>query len=46
VVAEVPLMTSEEYISGINNFIDNANINEVINNKLAEAFHQQNPLPT
>ena len=41
-----PLMTSEEYISGINAFIDNASVNDVVNTHLLEIFTQKNPLPS
>lgn len=40
-----PLMTPEEYISGINNFINNANIDDVINTNLLTEFNNNNPLP-
>lgn len=45
-VEEKPtLMTPEEYLSGIDNFIQNANIDEVINNNLLSEFKKNNPLP-
>ncbi|MCX6824491.1 MAG: hypothetical protein NT085_05200 [candidate division SR1 bacterium] len=40
-----PLMTSEEYISGINAFIDNASVNDVINTHLLKVFTKKTPLP-
>ncbi len=40
----VPDMTPEAYISGIVDFVNNADINDVIDNALIEKFHIQNPL--
>ena len=41
---QVDLMTPEDYISGIIHFIDNANINTVINTTLLADFALQTPL--
>ncbi len=39
------IMTPEEYLSGISNFIANANIDDVINTTLVSQFHTDNPNP-
>jgi hypothetical protein len=41
---QVALMDNEAYISGINNFIDNANLNDVVNSRLLTIFTTTNPL--
>lgn len=41
---ELPLMTSEEYMSGIDNFIEHANIDDIINTNLLDEFNKNNPL--
>lgn len=43
---EVPLMSSEEYISGIVNFIATANLDTTVNTHLLQQFHKENPLAT
>ncbi len=43
---QTPLMTPEEYLSGISNFIANANIDDVINTNLLTQFTTNNPLPS
>lgn len=42
---EVPLMTSEEYISGLIYFVNNASLDNVIVTHLLEQFKKDNPLP-
>jgi len=39
-------MTPEEYLSGISNFVENANIDDVITTNLLSTFTQNNPLPS
>lgn len=41
-----PLMTPEAYMSGINNFIADANIEDVVNTTLLHEFYVNNPLPS
>lgn len=43
---QVPLMTPEEYLSGIVTFITTANIDDVINTNLLTQFIANNPLPS
>ena len=38
-------MTPQEYISGIQHFIDIASLDDVINNNLLANFNKKNPLP-
>ncbi|MEI6672339.1 MAG: hypothetical protein WCL02_03040 [bacterium] len=38
-------MTPEAYLSGIDNFIQNANIDDVINTNLLSEFKKNTPLP-
>jgi hypothetical protein len=38
-------MTPEQYISGIQSFIETTNIDDIITKNLITEFHQQNPLP-
>ncbi|MEI6118585.1 MAG: hypothetical protein WCP92_05165 [bacterium] len=44
VEAVTPLMTSEEYISGINAFIDKASLGDTITTHLLDVFTKNNPL--
>lgn len=39
-------MTSEEYMSGIDNFIEHANIDDVINARLLAEFTTNTALPS
>ena len=42
---QLPLMTPEEYIASIKNFIDTASIDDTLNKALLDKFHNDNPLP-
>jgi hypothetical protein len=41
-----PYMTPEAYMSGINDFVADANIEDVVNTTLLHEFYVNNPLPS
>jgi len=46
IVEEEPTITNEEYIAEIEAFIENADVNQVVNAAALATFHERYPLPT